>query len=80
MFAGLLNMLLAFQAIALVGGTIALAVSWAIRGWSVEQGQTLGIIWLGVMMALALTAWLSVNLNNRESIEGGAGANAPQTS
>lgn len=64
LFVRLANLALAIQALALTGGTISLAVIWAMRGWSVERGQTLGIIWLGVVMALALMAWLSINLSS----------------
>jgi hypothetical protein len=51
------------QAIGLVGGTVALAVVWAMRGWSVERDQTLGIIWLGLVIALAMIAMYGASLN-----------------
>ena len=51
------------QAIGLVGGTVALAVVWAMRGWSVERDQTIGIIWLGLVIALAMIAMYDASLN-----------------
>lgn len=54
--------LLLLQALSLVGATITLAVEWALQGWSVEQGQTLGIIWVGVVISVSFIAWLGTNL------------------
>ncbi len=70
------NAVLALQAIILTGGTIALAVLWAVRGWSVERGQTLGVIWIGVILALGLMAWLSGTLSSSTEKETGV----PRTS
>ena len=51
------------QALAIVGGTLALAVAWSRAGWSIERAQTLGLIWIGVLLILGFLAWVSVNIS-----------------
>ena len=62
-FARAAGFMLLLQAVGLVAATVALAAVWASRGWTVERGETLGIIWLGVMVVLAFLAWVSINVN-----------------
>ena len=64
--ARLAGFVLLAQALGIVGATVALAVVWAMRGWTVERGQTLGIIWLGVIILLGFIAWASVNVTRSQ--------------
>ena len=58
-FAGLALLL---QALGIVGGTVALAVIWSGTGWSMERAQTLGVIWVGVLVILGFLGWASVHI------------------
>jgi hypothetical protein len=48
--------MLALQAVGLLVATVTLGVLWALEGWTAERGQTLGLIWIGVLLALAFIA------------------------
>jgi SNF family Na+-dependent transporter len=55
---------LLLQALALVGSTVGLAVVWAMRGWTIERGQTLGVLWLGVMILLGFIVWIATSMSH----------------
>jgi hypothetical protein len=56
LLARLRGAMLALQAVGLLAATVTLGVIWGLQGFSAERGQTLGIIWIGVLLALAFIA------------------------
>ena len=57
---------LLLQAVGLVAATISLAAVWATQGWTVGRGQTLGLIWFGVIILLGFIAWIAVNMGRTQ--------------
>ncbi|MEK9659667.1 MAG: hypothetical protein VW450_06975 [Chloroflexota bacterium] len=61
---------LMLQAVSLLAMTVTLGVVWAMQGWTAERGQTLGIIWIGVLLALVFIAKSAANQGGAQRADG----------